>query len=1202
LSINKQLTGKIRSAQILFLQAMRLRSLDIKGFKSFAEKTQINFEKNITGIVGPNGCGKSNVVDAIRWVLGEQKTKQLRLEKMDNIIFNGSKDKAASNIAEVSLTLDNTRNLLPTEFQSVTITRIVEREGDSEYKLNGVTCRLKDIRDLFMDTGISTDSYAIIELKMIDQILNNVDNARRTLIEQAAGVSKYKTRKKETLNKLSATEADLNRVEDLLFEIDKNLKSLETQAKKARQYKNYKEEYKIISIDLSKYELHGINESFIASNKEITEQEDLRLEVNTQIEVLESGLEKEKLLVLEKEKSLSEHQKLLNHFLAEIQESESTKKMDEQKSAFLRDKINQLNKQIEQTKSIITSLVTESESLEKYIADDSEKLEVVRLDFETAKQKLEDQRNTNLDFRTKLDEARQKHQASAYQITNTEKQIAVKESQHENLMKRAEQSLFENEERLRTLESLRNEIKQSETSVEKHKLLVDDLRKKEEENLEKIKNLEEKNEQLRQELTNKNRTLDAKNNEYKLTKNMIDNLEGFPESIKFLKKNVSWLKDTPLLSDIIYTEEKYRIAIESVLQPYLNNFIVEKENEALNAIDILSQSSAGKAGFLILDYFKSQVAVKQHSAIEHAVTANDVIQIEDKYKPLLTYLLQGIFIANEGADVNKLFQQLPDKKDVYIISNNGHLLKSDKQISGGAVGLFEGKRLGRTKNLEILEKDIKKLETEVLELKKVTQDTHNELQTLKVNSYRNVIEREDKELQNQEKQLVALHSKLESEENAVGKVNTQAQELRDAINALLEEINPLKENLAHHIQTADADKNSMDVMELDFRKANEVYNQISQEYNQSNILFIQQENKLKSNQQTLQYKQSQLEENNKRLETADMDITTAQAEISILQKNIAEAEELLVMSYKEKDDKMQTLSAQETDYYKLKDEISNSEETIREKSKYKTQIEERIAGKKDLVSDLKLRLNVLKERLSIEFHINPDEFTENLELPETPKDELQDRIDKVKRRIENFGEVNPMAEEAYNEMKDRYDFINTQKQDLLDSKANLLETMLEIENTAKGQFMETFNAVRENFIEVFRSMFTEDDNCDLILVNPDDPLESEIDIIAKPKGKRPQSINQLSGGEKTLTALSLLFGLYLYKPAPFCILDEVDAPLDDTNIKKFNDAIRKFSQNSQFIIVTHNKSTMASVDNIYGVTMVKQGISRVVPVDFSNLN
>jgi chromosome segregation protein len=254
------------------------------------------------------------------------------------------------------------------------------------------------------------------------------------------------------------------------------------------------------------------------------------------------------------------------------------------------------------------------------------------------------------------------------------------------------------------------------------------------------------------------------------------------------------------------------------------------------------------------------------------------------------------------------------------------------------------------------------------------------------------------------------------------------------------------------------------------------------------------------------------------------------------------------------------------------------------------------------LNELKLKLNILKERLSIEFKIDANEFGENPELPKTSKEDLYDRMEKVKRRIENFGEVNPMAEEAYNEMKDRFDFITAQKKDLVDSKENLLATILEIENTAKEQFMETFNAVRENFIEVFRSMFTQDDNCDLILENPDDPLESDIDIVAKPKGKRPQSINQLSGGEKTLTALSLLFALYLYKPAPFCILDEVDAPLDDANIKKFNEAIRKFSANSQFILVTHNKLTMAAVDSIYGVTMVKQGISRVVPVDFSSLN
>jgi chromosome segregation protein len=1181
---------------------MRLRSLDIKGFKSFADKTQINFDNNITGIVGPNGCGKSNVVDAIRWVLGEQKTKALRLEKMDNIIFNGTKDKSASNIAEVSITLDNTRNLLPTEFSSVTITRTVERDGDSDYKLNGVSCRLKDIRDLFMDTGISTDTYAIIELKMIDQILNNVDNARRTLIEQAAGISKYKTRKKETLAKLQATEGDLNRVEDLLFEIDKNLKALESQAKKARQYKNYKEEYKVISIDLSKYELHGINESFTLSNKEIEEYEDNRLESTTQIEVLEANLEREKLAVLDKERTLSDQQKQLNSFLSQLQEKESQQKIDQQKSTFLKNQIVQLNQQITQAKNVIEILSKEIEQLKIYNEEDENKLEVVRIEFDNAKLKLEEQRNANLEFRNNLDEARNRHVASSNKITETEKLIAVKESQHEALQRSAQQSMFENEERIKTLEGLRNDIAQTEDKIEKQKMLVDDLRRKEEENLEKIQVLEEKTEQLRQDLTNKNRTLDAKNNEFKLTKNMIDNLEGFPESIKFLKKNVNWLKDTPLLSDIIYSEEKYRVAIESVLQPYLNNFVVDTENEAINAIDVLSQSSVGKASFLILDYFKKTAVNSGQSTLDNTKKAIDVVQVDEQFKPLLSYLLNGIYIADEGTDVNSIFDKIDNKKDIFIISNSGHLLKSDKQISGGAVGLFEGKRLGRLKNLEILEKEIKELETEVMHLKKITQDNYNELQHLKVNSFRNVIERESHQLQQVEKELVAKKSKIESEENSIGKITTQAQALHDQIEQLLLEIEPLQTLLGEHIGLANNHKTELDNLEIDFRKANELYNQFSQAFNQTNILFIQQENKLKSNQQTLTYKQHQLEENQNRLQTATTEIENAQLEIDILAESIEKLETELIESYKEKETQMQFLSEQETDYYKVKDGINAIEDAIREKNKNKQSIEQTIMNKKELLSELKLKLNVLKERLSIEFHIDADEFTATLELPETPKEDLSDRLEKVKRRIENFGEVNPMAEEAYNEMNERFVFINTQKQDLVDSKENLLQTMLEIENTAKGQFLETFNAVRENFISVFRSMFTEDDNCDLVLVNPDDPLESEIDIIAKPKGKRPQGINQLSGGEKTLTALSLLFGLYLYKPAPFCILDEVDAPLDDANVRKFNEAIRKFSQNSQFILVTHNKSTMACVDSIYGVTMVKQGISRVVPVDFGSLN
>lgn len=353
-------------------------------------------------------------------------------------------------------------------------------------------------------------------------------------------------------------------------------------------------------------------------------------------------------------------------------------------------------------------------------------------------------------------------------------------------------------------------------------------------------------------------------------------------------------------------------------------------------------------------------------------------------------------------------------------------MKSDKQISGGAVGSFEGKRLGRIKNLEILEKEIRELEMEVMDLKKITQDNFNELQHLKVNSFRNVIEREVHEWQQVEKELVAKKSKIESEENSIGKITSQAQALQEQIAAIMQEMEPLKTVLADHIQASMQDKEALDNLENDFRRANELYNQFSQTFNQANIKFIQQENKLKSNQQTLTYKQHQLEENQHRLKTATEDIGNAQLEIDILEESIAKIETELIESYKEKELQMQTLSDQETDYYKFKEGITAIEDAIRDKNRVKQQIEQTIMNKKELLGDLKLRLNVLKERLSIEFHMDAEEFTASLELPETPKEDLQDRLEKVKRRIENFGEVNPMAEEAYNEMKERFDFITTQ--------------------------------------------------------------------------------------------------------------------------------------------------------------------------------
>lgn len=1178
---------------------MRLKSIEIKGFKSFADKTVINFDNNITGVVGPNGCGKSNVVDAIRWVLGEQKSKSLRLEKMDNIIFNGTKERHAANIAEVSLSLDNTRNLLPTEYGSVTITRVIHRDGDSEYRLNGITCRLKDIRDLFMDTGISTDTYAIIELKMIDEILNDLDNARRRLIEQAAGVSKYKTRKRETLLKLTATEGDLSRVEDILFEIEKNLKALESQAKKARQYKNLREEYRQLSIDLAKYDLLEINSKYEVEQNTILAHEDRKVAIDATISNLEAALQQDKKMIVDKERSLSEQQKSVNEVVNTIQQVEADKRIAQQKLQFLKEKTEQLEKQKQEAVASLQHLDLELSQVHFNEEAELEKLQNLQLQRDNTKSKVDEQRNDNLTLRERLEKARQDYQNARQQLYAAEKQIAVKQTELDGLLRSAQQSLFENEERQKQLQTLQAEVNQFNSKIETQKALISDLEVKEAAQVEKSEELEQLLEKSRNELTAKNRILDAKNNEYKLTKNMIDNLEGFPDAIKFLKKKASWLKSTPLLTDIIYTEEKYRAALETVLQPWLNHFIVQEENEAGQAILMLQQGSVGKAGFLLSTSFESHQK-DETPAIEGLMRMIDIIEVDEAYQSLLNNLLSNIYLAPEDFSLDQ--STFPEgNSQAQIVSQSGNLLRSKGTWAGGAVGLFEGKRLGRLKNLEKLDAEIKVLDKEVLDLKKQVQDTQSSLQQLKNNSLKRVIEREQRDLQELEKNFVSKKSRIDNFQEIVQKSIERQAQAQNNIFALQESIAPVQNQLNTLKVQVDELALEAEYLEEAFRKASEQFSKLQEHFNQQHILFLQQENHLKAIRQNFQYKQQQKEQFQIQITQNTDDIQKSQAEITAIGTQLQNTENQLVKAYQKKEGMLGDLSSFETEFFNQRDRILHSEELIRDKQHIRTEIDKDIVACKDRLNDLKVKVNVLKERFSFEFKLDISDLLDTIEAPETPFADLQERMEKVKKRIDNFGEVNPMAEEAYNEMRERYDFITEQKNDLVAAKESLLETIKEIDNTAQEQFLSTFTAVRENFIQVFRSMFTQDDNCDLIIVNPDDPLESEIDIVAKPKGKRPQSINQLSGGEKTLTALSLLFALYLYKPAPFCILDEVDAPLDDTNIKKFNDAIRRFSSDSQFIIVTHNKSTMAAVDAIYGVTMIKQGISRVVPVDFSAL-
>ncbi|MEM7299213.1 MAG: AAA family ATPase, partial [Bacteroidota bacterium] len=534
---------------------MQLTKLEIKGFKSFADRVVINFDDGITGIVGPNGCGKSNVVDSIRWVLGEQKSRVLRSDKMENVIFNGTKSRKPTQLAEVSLTFDNTKNLIPTEYAQVTITRRYYRSGESEYLLNGVTCRLKDITNLFLDTGIASNSYAIIELKMVDDILNDKDNSRRSLFEEAAGISKFKIRKKETLKKLSDTDADLERVEDLLFEIEKNLKSLERQASQAKKYYELKDEYKNSSIALAKKAMNNQQEHFDTIQSNIQEENDKRLALNTLVTEKESAIEQAKADLINKEKLLSSRQKSLNEHVSRIRQYESDKKIKNERQKFLHDKIESLKEQISQDKQSsersavsLEGLRTEAKEVEKDVTSILSTVEKLKQEYETQKA-LTTESQEKLSSLNKYYTEKKDHQ---FQLS---KEIEIKDIQLKSMLAELSKTSEDSSQQSANLEEFKKRLQEiaeeKEVIQEKH----DSLKSIEEGIIQKIEETEEKLASSREELSTINRKLDAKQNEFNLTKSLVDNLEGFPEAIKFLKKNSQW-KDAPLLSDIISCPEE----------------------------------------------------------------------------------------------------------------------------------------------------------------------------------------------------------------------------------------------------------------------------------------------------------------------------------------------------------------------------------------------------------------------------------------------------------------------------------------------------------------------------------------------------------------------------------------------------------------------------------------------------------------------
>jgi len=1108
-------------------------------------------------------------------------------------VFNGSKTRSPSGLAEVSLTFENTRNLLPTEFSTVTVTRRFYKNGESEYRLNDVQCRLKDIHNLFLDTGVSNDSYAIIELGMVDDIIKDKENSRRRMLEQAAGITIYKTRKKEAKNKLDATEQDLARIEDLLFEINNQLKTLENQAKKAEKYFEIKKEYKEIAVELAKAALEGFNISY----KELNEQQELetnkRVQLEAEIANDDAGIEKEKVDFIEKERALQSMQHEFNDLLQNLRSKENDKNLATQKLHYLTEKETSLNDFLQKAEGQLKGIEDSIQFSQVQVVEEENKLQEIQAQLDAARFAVEDKRQIFDDKRAAVDDLRNQHQQIQRSQFDAEKKVTVSDTSIQNLQRAQTQLLDEQQNRTQQVEQLNIELQDKEQLLDSKRIDLQQLQEHHDRTKEQILDTQQQLESLRNELAEETRKLDAKRNEHDLLKSLIDSMEGYPESVKFLHKNPDWNHTAPILSDIIYVKEEFRTAVENVLEPYLNYYVVNTLAEGLQAVHLLDANKKGKANFFILDKLNDSV-LEAHQPTD-TFSALSVIEVDDQYQKLAAYLLGNVYIAeNEEA--------IENSNGAIVLERTGKYVKGKYTLTGGSVGLFEGKKIGRAKNLEKLNDEIVLQDAVVNALKAEIKQKHNEVIGFNEQLKENAIKQTENEISQLTNQVFAAKNRIENLQSAqqnaqqrLEEIEIRLQDEHDSISSTREEFQSLNQRLQEI-------KEALSNLEQDYQLAEQDYNAASYQYNETNLQLTKQQSKINAIKQELDFKQNQLNDLHQQIQNNSIQLQEATENIQQSKEILAGSEELLLSLMRNKDEAEQKLNEADQTYYNLRNALQEKESELRLKVKSKEMIEHLLSEIKDKLNELKLQLAGMKERLSVEFKIELDQIIDQPRATETSLEDLQSTSDRMRKRLENMGEVNPTAIEAYTEMKKRYEFILEQKNDLVDAKESLLQTIQEVEATANQQFLETFNKVRENFQKVFKALFTEEDTADMVLDNPENLAETGIDIVAKPKGKRPSSISQLSGGEKTLTATALLFAIYLIKPAPFCILDEVDAPLDDANVGKFTQMIQKFSANSQFIIVTHNKMTMSAVDVIYGVTMQEPGVSKLVPVDFRSLN
>jgi len=1188
-----------------------LSGIEIFGFKSFANKTNIRFNEGITAIVGPNGCGKTNIVDALRWCLGEQKSNMLRSDKMENVIFNGTSARKPMGMAEVSLTIHNTKGILPTEYTDITITRRIFRSGESEYLLNKNLCRLKDITNLFMDTGIGANAYSVIELKMVETILSNKADERRMMFEEAAGVKKYKHRRRLALRKLDEVKNDLTRVNDIVTEVSKKVNSLERQAKRADRYNKFSSTLRELELDYSERELALFDKEIKTSRVQREEKLIRKGEIESQMIMVSGDLSDLKRNLKELETELNGKRREISTQTEKIYSHQSAVSISEERK-------NSLGKNIERYSGEISELENQKNQSIEIIKNSEEEISGISDQIEGSIQKIEELSSNLNGYKTRLEEKQSVYKSGSEELIEKLKVVSGKENELDNLEKKLD-------EKKKIINKLNDKILEITNNVAKTVGYIEDLDNERKSVNEKIKLSEETYSQKQEEKENLEKQLnDLKTKELELKatinnvkdkiifiQDLVENLEGFSAGSKALIENSGWnKKEAVLLANSGNATSEYRIAVEASLKNNLNNILVESLDDLKNGIEYLKKNEAGKASFYFysngMSNHKGIVAGLERWAVKRNKKklqkakdvygfAREFVQTTAKWEPYFDSLLENVVIVENLETA----LQLSGKFNLFkFVTKDGDYIDSNGIIEAGSIPRVDDSLFGRKQLLDEMKNELPVYQNKLSEIEKQIEKIESQINSIDL---KNISERGRmlfNDLANIEKQIAQFEFEKNKFNDEIETTHIQVRELAaESVNIDNERLN-VYEELEKLIEDKMSTEKSLSDIENAVNEIDHEYNATVESHNNEKLLL----ERLQGSKRNLENRRENAENNinsiKGTIERRKEDINKANEEIKNIETDIEkksiELKELLNI----KDSMQIEVGKIEEKHSALRIKVDEQDNKLNELRNERESLSDEMHSIDIKLNELKLKSENLIEHINENYSLKL-EHKQFDDLDIFNFSERNAEVHEFKDKIKNLGPINLLAYSEYEEEKQRQDFLLKQREDLFESEKDIVKTIEEINNTAQEKFTNTFELIRGHFIEIFRGLFNPGDEADLKLEDNIDPLEAKIEIIAKPKGKRPTSIDLLSGGEKTLTAIALLFAIYLVKPSPFCILDEIDAPLDDANIDRFTKILEDFSGATQFIVVTHNKRTMEAAQTMYGVTMQDEGVSKLVSVLFN---